>query len=363
MAFIRSSGSASSRSDVAGIKSHLVLLLAGSVLAATLVVAGCGGGSNGQVPTTGGSGGVTASAAYVGRAACATCHADVDTQYTNCAMSKDFTSQDGRAGCMNCHSTGYGLGGFVSLASTPAMANVTCEACHGPGGAHAAAPSAVVLPKITDSRGSCWDCHSATYQLLRHNPGPAYDIDLVATIANKVSGPSHCQALYLYGAQAVDQPVTPSPHASISNNCVTCHLNPNQGTIQLAEVGADPIHGLNSLAPDLPSCIPCHGSESATKTLYDDHKTKIVNELIALGGASAGAPDKKCGGGMFAAFVTRHGINIATNTTAQQADPFVAAYKAARWNYIYVINDKSFGTHNPTLTDAIITQCQSLLSQ
>ena len=46
---------------------------------------------------------------------------------------KDYT-QD--AQCLACHTTGYGQGGFVDIASTPDLAGVGCETCHGPGGTY-----------------------------------------------------------------------------------------------------------------------------------------------------------------------------------------------------------------------------------
>ena len=48
--------------------------------------------------------------------------------------AKDYTTD---AECVRCHSTGYGQpGGFVDFASTPQLAGVTCEMCHGAGGTY-----------------------------------------------------------------------------------------------------------------------------------------------------------------------------------------------------------------------------------
>lgn len=48
--------------------------------------------------------------------------------------TKDYT-QD--AECLPCHTTGYGKpGGFVSLETTPELVGVSCEMCHGAGGAY-----------------------------------------------------------------------------------------------------------------------------------------------------------------------------------------------------------------------------------
>lgn len=47
---------------------------------------------------------------------------------------KDYTKD---ATCLACHTTGYGsTGGFVSMESTPDLAGVGCEMCHGPGGTY-----------------------------------------------------------------------------------------------------------------------------------------------------------------------------------------------------------------------------------
>jgi len=51
-------------------------------------------------------------------------------------LDPDF-DYSGEGACLPCHTTGYGLvGGFVSIEETPEMVGVSCEACHGHGGAY-----------------------------------------------------------------------------------------------------------------------------------------------------------------------------------------------------------------------------------
>lgn len=46
----------------------------------------------------------------------------------------DYTADDN---CVPCHVTGYGKpGGFVDFDSTPDLAGIGCEVCHGPGGTY-----------------------------------------------------------------------------------------------------------------------------------------------------------------------------------------------------------------------------------
>ena len=79
-------------------------------------------------------------AAYVGTSKCAPCHFAQFQQWKLDSHAKAFEilpakyKQD--AGCLKCHTTGYGTPSGYQGESTPGLAGTTCEACHGPGSDH-----------------------------------------------------------------------------------------------------------------------------------------------------------------------------------------------------------------------------------
>ena len=95
--------------------------------------------------------------AYVGALQCAPCHLPQFQSWVSTKMAKaykilkpgeraeakieanldpnkDYTTDET---CLPCHVTGYGQkGGFKDAETTPALAGITCEACHGPAGTY-----------------------------------------------------------------------------------------------------------------------------------------------------------------------------------------------------------------------------------
>jgi len=83
-------------------------------------------------------------AKYIGTSKCRMCHMKEHKTWKKTKHASNFDGLQGdeqkNPDCLKCHTTGYGKpGGFVSLEETPKMTNTGCEACHGPGSAHAAA--------------------------------------------------------------------------------------------------------------------------------------------------------------------------------------------------------------------------------
>ena len=89
---------------------------------------------------------VADNSAYVGASTCAGCHADQyavweKTGHAHAMATLERKSEQFDNECVRCHVVGFNKGGFQTLMTTPQLANVQCEACHGPGRDHAAAPA------------------------------------------------------------------------------------------------------------------------------------------------------------------------------------------------------------------------------
>jgi len=101
---------------------------------------------------------------YLGAEACAACHQPFAGQWRATRHSGAFGDLQ-RVGkskdpeCVRCHTTGYALeGGFYSMTTTPGLAGVQCEACHGPGNGHVEDLSVPMRPIV---ESLCRACHTA----------------------------------------------------------------------------------------------------------------------------------------------------------------------------------------------------------
>lgn len=104
---------------------------------------------------------------YAGSPTCIECHGPVHAteQYTDHAKAfktLQQIGQDKNAACLPCHTVGYGLStGFVNYSTTPQLAGVQCENCHGPAGNHAANPDdPTVIPRVEVAATVCGGCHT-----------------------------------------------------------------------------------------------------------------------------------------------------------------------------------------------------------
>ena len=130
-----------------------------------------------------------AATTYVGTAACERCHAPSvafwrATKHARALASLEAAHRAKSPDCVGCHVTGwFQPGGTEALdVATTRLRDVGCEACHGPGSAHAAAPK--VSGKIARQVPAqvCLGCHTPD----RTQNGFDY-----AAFLGAVTGPGH----------------------------------------------------------------------------------------------------------------------------------------------------------------------------
>ena len=113
---------------------------------------------------------------FVGHKLCKNCHADIYDKWQHSDHARAFADLErvGKAfdpACVRCHTLGFGqAGGFIDMESTPDLANVQCESCHGSGREHLATGGQKALPHNSRSKqGICNQCHT-------HTHSPVFDL-------------------------------------------------------------------------------------------------------------------------------------------------------------------------------------------
>ncbi|MES2644400.1 MAG: cytochrome c family protein [Myxococcota bacterium] len=101
---------------------------------------------------------------YVGTATCAACHPTAGSTWNASAHAHALetlrtNSSASNPSCLPCHVTGLGHPGGWAGAKTAPLDDVGCEACHGPGSAHVAAPAAG-YGDLPQSGAACVACHT-----------------------------------------------------------------------------------------------------------------------------------------------------------------------------------------------------------
>jgi hypothetical protein len=117
---------------------------------------------------------------YAGAFTCTPCHQAEYRQWSGSAHATALSPLNNRGEeqnpeCLPCHTTGFAKpGGFYDPASTPTMAGVQCESCHGPALAHVryhrdGGTQPPPLSRATEA-AACTGCHDAVQD-------PQFDIE------------------------------------------------------------------------------------------------------------------------------------------------------------------------------------------
>jgi hypothetical protein len=107
-------------------------------------------------------------AGWVGAAACADCHEKEAAQWRATPHATAMGTltkahRDKQPKCVSCHVVGFGSGGGYRIGGkTEHLAGVQCEACHGPGRAHAEDPALGNIARRVPE-AVCLSCHDAEH--------------------------------------------------------------------------------------------------------------------------------------------------------------------------------------------------------
>ena len=259
---------------------------------------------------------------FAGYSPCLDCHYEkfdawAQTRHATALETLKQAGQQTNAICLKCHTVGYGYaGGFKDEATTPHLAGVQCENCHGPATDHVRNPAdKTKRPLVELSANVCGGCHNGFHHptLDEWNTSPhatvserpAEDFRSTNSVARiQACGPCHSGAarvtmLKNMGLSSRRQWALPGGDyaASVGVTCAVCH-DPH-GSANPAEL-RNPVRSLtpfsystaatNSLAaqynPELNLCGQCHNMRGASwqTTGRYPHYSPQYNILIGNGG-------------------------------------------------------------------------------
>ena len=255
---------------------------------------------------------------YAGWAACQGCHRSAYTNWIHTAHFRAFTTlkeikQDSNPQCLPCHTVGFGLnGGFVDWETTPLLAGVQCENCHGPSANHVADFTDLsVRPSVTIAAEVCGGCHTdahhPTFDEWKESLHGIADPHVADGFISQgeprmlACGPCHSGAVRLALLNQLKRPNEPLPSredaAYFPITCATCH-NAHENT--LASQLRNPTYSLQNFSyststntsfakqydPTVQLCAQCHNMRGARwqDTGRPPHHSPQYNVLVAQGG-------------------------------------------------------------------------------
>jgi predicted CXXCH cytochrome family protein len=364
---------------------------------------------------------LTSRPTYAGAATCVECHETYHTDWSGTRHAGAFNTlvEDGEAdnpACYPCHTLGFGSpSGFLDIETTPHLANVQCENCHGPGSQHNIDPARVPLSVDLDSN-LCGQCHQSCHGMCGDYYHPHFEQWSTSKHAQALSEirwlPEYeesclpCHATDYRLAPADDKPGI--REVLFSLECVVCHRpygSPNVSQLRLppeklcaqchtmgdAAPRVEPdrphvefLHGVGGYALDgtpLPpvysipymgvpgECAGCHvvredytGPDQAANSGHTFESNFLACELchgpgegeVRLATVRAEIEPRLTALSRYLDPADPLYVNPAT-LTSEQLDQ----YYIARFDYEFVAADGSYGGHNAAFARVLLTEAET----
>lgn len=253
---------------------------------------------------------------FVGSEVCRRCHSEIyqewsQTHHAGALASLAAIGQDTNAACLQCHTVGWAYqqqnrqAGFTDMATTPHLANVQCENCHGPGREHVEDPGGHLMVKALDAE-LCGTCHTDAHHPTIDEWRTSAHAVALTTIAENPHGADTC-----LNCHSVDRflsnplPIRPTLEAEARNifepaaeaqfaiTCVLCH-DPHSPQHE---------HQLREAVQDV--CIVCHTHGGSTPGRTPHHAQREMflgvsgvdaqgNEMVGPNSSHTSAVTERC---------------------------------------------------------------------
>ena len=179
---------------------------------------------------------LTSPATYVGAAGCIECHQTEHNCYVQTRHGSAFQTlvddgEEENPSCLPCHTVGFGaISGFVDIETTPELANVQCENCHGPASHHADDADNVGLDVDLGSL-LCGKCHQSCHGMCGDYYHPHYEqwstskhSQALAEIWYAADYEESCLECHSTDYRLAPEEAKPGPSdVRYSLECVACH--------------------------------------------------------------------------------------------------------------------------------------------